>query len=58
MPPKNDSPVPAIKHSEDGRFTHYGFEEDGVFHPIFVERASEYQERVLAAKESSEGSEG
>ena len=54
MPEKKDSPVPAIQHSEDGLFVHYGFEHDGAFHPIASERVGDYNERVQAAKDKDE----
>ena len=51
MPTKDDTPVPTIVHSEDGRFVHYGFTHDGAFHPIASEGSGDYQERIKAAKE-------
>lgn len=53
MPAKSDTPVPAIQHTEDGRFVHYGFEVDGVFHPISSERSGDYEERIEAAKDEA-----
>jgi len=44
-----------VRHSDDGRFVHYGVVHGGAFHPISSERASDYQERVnAAAAEESE----
>ena len=51
MPPKSDTPVPAIQRTEDGRFVHYGFVVDGVFHPFASDRTGDYDERVEAAKD-------
>lgn len=51
MPTKDDTPTPAIEHSDDGLFVHYGFVHDGAFHPIASERVGDYEERVQAAKE-------
>lgn len=55
MPTKNDSGVTAeIRHDEDGQFVHYGFVENGVFHPVASERKGDYTERVNAAQEEGE----
>ena len=51
MPTKNDTPVPAIKFSDDGIFVHYGFEHEGAFHPLTSERIGDYNERIEAAKD-------
>lgn len=45
------TPTPYIRHSEDGRFVEYGFEQDGVSHPIGRELSGDFNERVQAAKE-------
>lgn len=52
MAEKKDTPVPAIEHSADGQFVHFGFEYEGAFHPIGSERVGDYEERIKAAKES------
>lgn len=54
MPAKEETPVPAIQRSEDGKFVHYGFLHDGAFHPLTSERSGDYDERVKAAKDSEE----
>lgn len=51
---KEEAPTPAIKHSDDGLFVHYGFEQDGVFHPFASERVGDHNERIKAAKEAEE----
>ena len=52
MPPKSDSPVPAIHRNDELGLVQYGFEHDGAFHPIAAERTGDYDERVKAAQES------
>jgi hypothetical protein len=53
MPEKKESaPVPEIRH-ESG-FVHYGFNENGVFHPISSERQGDYNDRIEAAREGDE----
>ena len=54
MADKEETPVPTIVRSEDGKFVHYGFTHDGAFHPIGSEGAGNYDERVKAAQEAEE----
>jgi len=49
---KEQAPVPEIRHGEG--LVHYGFTENGVFHPIASERQGDYNERVEAAKGDDE----
>lgn len=51
---QEQAPVPSIQPSNDGLFIHYGFVQDGVFHPIASERIGDYNERVQAGQESSQ----
>jgi len=46
---KESAPVPEIRH--EAGFVQYGFNENGVFHPIASERQGDYNERVEAARE-------
>ena len=49
---KKDSVTPEIRH-ESG-FVHYGFNENGVFHPVASERQGDYNDRVAAEQEESD----
>lgn len=51
MPTKNGDPTPTITHSDDGAFVHYGFTENGVFHPISSERTGDYEERIKTGQD-------
>jgi len=49
---KDKAPVPEIRH--EAGFVHYGFNENGVFHPVASERQGDYNERIQAAKAEEE----
>lgn len=40
-----------IRRDEDGPLVHYGFVQNGVFHPVAAERKGDFDERVQAAQE-------
>lgn len=52
MPTKDETPVPTIVRDENGKFVHYGFTQDGVFHSFASEGAGDYDERIKAAKDA------
>lgn len=43
-----------IRRPDDLPFVQYGFVQDGVFHPVAAEMKGDFDERVQAAKETSE----
>jgi hypothetical protein len=51
---KNTGASVEIRRDEDGPLVHYGFVQDGVFHPVAAERKGDFDERVKAAQEDSE----